>query len=413
MLNFIKTALTAQKVDMLKVITPANHVAAKQEWLEQAMHGHFTNPQFTYAVDLKEAKAKLAEWSDICYAWRNDYSPKTAAEKLLYALANDYIERQRLIRLIALAIAVGDDTMTNSLMAKYYGKTDADLVELAYKLADGMTTVSFPYLNETVKKLSTDQTKACLDKVYEAKDIKHMFDAVLEDYGLQNTWKVVIDNVRSAICVSGFTADGDSRIFIPATRKVNEIKAIQLAGHEIENHVRHNENCMALLSENFDIPREIAARLVTDRDGKITEGFAKMSDAVIGKRCLGTTAGTPEPWYIIMADLAAKGESFAQITERVCKEWNVGPETCWTHAIRIFRGCHDTTNPFHFSRQADRSYLEGYVKAIKLNEEESPLYDFAKFDEDIMAKITELIGDPRQHVKYRHLGIANKIVSNL
>lgn len=411
MLDFIKTALTAQKVDILKVITPANHVAAKQEWLEQAMHGHFTNPQFTYAVDLKEAKAKLAEWSDICYAWRNDYSPKTTAEKLLYTLADDYIERQRLIRLIALAIAVGDDTMTNSLMTKYYGKTDADLVELAYKLADGTATISFPLLDAMIRKLTPDQTEDCKNREYEAADIKKLFDAVLEDYGFHNKWQTIIDDDYSAICVSSLTSEGDSRIYIPRTRKVHEIKAIQLAGHEIECHVRHNENCINLLEDYFGISRDIAAKLVSDRDGTLTEGFAKMSDAIINKRCFGTTDGTPEPWYIIMADLASRGESFARITERVHEEWGVSLDSCFTHAIRIFRGCHDTRNPHHFSRQADRSYLEGYIQAIELSEENSPLYDFAKFDQELLTKITDLIGHPV--TKHPYLGIANKIVNNI
>ena len=149
------------------------------------------------------------------------------------------------------------------------------------------------------------------------------------------------------------------------------------------------------------------------RDGKFTEGFAKMSDAVIAKRCFGTNNGTPEPWYIIMADLANKGESFAQITEKVHTEWGVSLESCWTHAIRIFRGCLNTRNKHNFAREADRSYLEGYIRAIELAKENSLLVDFAKFDEDIMAKISNLIGDPRKHIKLPLLDIANKIVSSL
>lgn len=413
MLNFVKTALSSPKVDMLGTITPSNHQSAKQEWLEQAKNGNFTNPQFEYSGELSAAKASLSEWSKICSEWEEKFSPHAAGEKLLHMLVSDYLERQRTIRLIAVSIALGDESMTDCLMAKYYGKTDKQLIKFAYQLANGEATVDFPYLDHIPQKLSAETAEACKAKEYVAEDIKHMFDAVLEDYRLQDTWKVVIDDSRSAICVSSFTADGDSRVYIPTTRKVNEIKAIQLAGHEIENHVRHNENCISLLSESFDIPRDIAARLVTDRDGKFTEGFAKMSDAVIAKRCFGTNNGTPEPWYIIMADLANKGESFAQITEKVHTEWGVSLESCWTHAIRIFRGCLNTRNKHNFAREADRSYLEGYIRAIELAKENSLLVDFAKFDEDIMAKISNLIGDPRKHIKLPLLDIANKIVSSL
>ena len=411
MLDFVKTALATKKVELLRVISPANHVEAKKAWLEQAGKGHFTNPTFIYSADLAEAKVSLGEWNIIANDWEEEIQPKTDAERLLYTLASDYIERQRLIRLIATSVAIGDDSMTNSLMQKHYGIAHPDLVELAYKIADGAATVEYTYLDHLPQKLSDKQTEASQKNMYSATDIKRMFDAVLEDYRLQDTWKVIIDDEHSAICVSSLTNEGDSRIFIPRTRQVNEIKCIQLAGHEIENHVRHNENCIDLLMRSFDIPRDIAAKLVSDRDGKITEGFAKMSDAIIGKRCLGTTAGAPEPWYIIMADLAAKGESFAQVTEHVHEKWGVSLEECWTKAIRIFRGCHDTSNPHSFSRQADRCYLEGYIQAIRLSEEESPLFDFAKFDQELMAKITDLIGKPT--ARYPYLGIANSIVNGI
>ncbi len=410
MLDFVKKALSVRKVEMLRVITPANHAETKQAWLEQAKQGHFTNPQFVYNCDLSETKAILGEWSLICEDWE-EFSPNTASERLLHSLASDYIERQRLIRLIALAIEVGDDSFTNSLMRKYYGPTDRKLVELAYALADGTAALSFPLLKALVQKLSPEQIKESRSKIYEAADIKKLFEAVLEDYGFRERWQVVVDDEHSAICVSSLTSEGDSRIFIPRTRKVHEIKAIQLAGHEIECHVRHNENCVNLLQDLLDIPRDIAAKLVSDRDGKLTEGFAKMNDAVIYKRCVGTDNGTPETWYVIMADLAAKGESFAKITEHVHEEWNVSLESCWDHAARIFRGCHDTSNPHNYSRQADRSYLEGYLKAIELSEDMSPLFDFAKFNEELLIKITELIGAPA--AKHPYLGTANKIVSNL
>lgn len=410
MLDFIKTALSADKVEMLKVITPANHVQAKKEWLEQAERGHFTNPTFIYNSDRDACKAALSKWNDLCARWLT-LTPRDKKEQLLHEFVSDYLNRQRTIRLIALSIANNDDALTNHLMVKHYGKTSPELVQLAYGLANSTATVSFPLLDALPRKVSPDSAMLCVCKDYEAADIKKLFDAILEDYCLQDTWKVVIDDAHSAICVTSLTSEGDSRIYIPRTRVVNEIKAIQLGGHEVENHVRHNENCICFLQDRFDLSRDIAAKLVSDRDGTLTEGFAKMSDAIVNKRCLGTDDGTPEPWYIIMADLAKKGESFAQITERIHTEWNVDLDKCFTHAIRIFRGCHDMTNPHSFSRQADRSYLEGYVKAIELSKKNSPLSDFAKFDEDLFAKITELFGEPT--AKYPHLDIANKIINSI
>lgn len=410
MLGFIETALSAGKVEMLKVITPANHVQAKKEWLEQAKRGHFTNPTFIYNSDLDACKTALSEWNDLCARWQM-FTPRDKKEQLLHEFVSDYLNRQRTIRLIALSIANGDDALTNLLMTKYYGQTSPELVRLAYGLANGTATVDFPLLDALPRKLSPQQAEICVAKDYDAADIKRLFDAILKDYRLQNTWKVVIDDAHSAICVTSLTSEGESCIYIPRTRIVDEIKAIALGGHEIENHVVQNENCIRYIMNTFDVSRDIAAKLVSDRDGTITEGYAKMSDAIVNKRCLGTTDGAPEPWYIIMADLAKQGESFAQISERVHTEWGVTLEECCTRAIRIFRGCHDMTNPHNFSRQADRSYLEGYVKAIELSKKNSPLRDFAKFDEDILAKITELFGEPIPECP--HLGITNKNINSI
>ena len=409
MLNFINTALAAKKVELLRAISPANHVQAKEEWLKEAEKGRFTNPVFTYTVDEGESLKSLESWNHLCDRWR-DISPKNNAEELLYDLANDYIERQRLIRTIVADIPTGDDVSINETMSKYYGKTDSKLVDLAYELAGGKA-IKFDFLDSLPQKLSDETVKECTSRIYSAEDLKRMFEAVLEDYKLQNTWKVIIDDEHSAIAVSTLTNEGDSRIFIPRTREVSEIKAIQLAGHEIECHVRHNENCVRLLTENFNIPRDIAAKLVSDRDGTITEGFAKISDAIIGKKCTGKPDGAPAPWYIIAADLASKGESFAKITERIHTEYGVALNSCFTYTIRVFRGCHDTSNLHRFSRQADRSYLEGYVEAIALREQGSLLSDFAKFDQATMDRIGSLIGEPVTYLP--HLRIAEGIINGL
>ena len=410
MLKFATTALNAPKVEILKNITPANYNEAKQEWLEQAKKGHFTSPKFVYHADVYESKVILNDWNELCAKWEN-FTPHSEQEQLLYGLIDDYLNRQRMIGLITFAIAVGDDSLTNSLMRQYYGQTSPELIKLAYDLANGTTAIDFPLLDSLAQRLNPAQVNECFAREYEAHDIKKLFEATLEEYHLQNIWKVVIDDIHSSICVTTLTSEDDSCIYIPCTRKVNEIKAIQLVGHEIECHVRHNENCIALLQDIFDIPRVIAAKLVSDRNGTLTEGFAKISDATIKKRCLGTDDGAPEPWYIIMADLAKQGESFAQITERLHEEWGVGLSKCYTQASRIFRGCHDTANPRKFSRQADRSYLEGYIKAIALREEASPLYNFAKFDEKLWSEITSLIGELTTN--YLDLGVSNKLINNL
>ena len=407
MLSTLENIMSVQPLDLLKVVTPVNHKEAKEAWLADANTGLFTNPIFKYADRRDEARKATIELNRL---EARILEPKSPQEEFIRNLAIELIRKQCLVNTIAVSVATGDESLTNGLLHDYHGRTDQEIIDTAYAIAAGKT-VSFPRLEAIIQKLSDEKAESSANKKYDAHDLKRMFEAVLGDYRLNDLWTVEISDDYSAVTVKTFSEDGRNKLFVPTTKTCNEIAAIKLAVHEIESHIRHNMNCVAALKEYFDIPYATACRLVSDRDATLTEGFAKIGDAIIEKKCTGKVTGTPKPWYVIAADLASKGESFAQITERLHTEYKVGLETCWNTVIRIFRGCIFTSNQHHYAREADRCYLEGFLVATKLYEEASPLFDYAKFDQATYDAMKSIVGDKLRYARYPYMNIAENIVN--
>jgi|GEM_PF-2362151 hypothetical protein len=409
MLKTLQRIIGVEAIDLLKVVTPSNHLTAKEAWLQEAEKGHFTNPIFTYNDREEEARKAILELERIENSIPN---PKNAREEFVRELAVELIGKQRLTNAIAIAIAQGDEGLTNGYLHDYHGRTNDDIIAKAYAIAAG-ETVTFPSLDNMPRRLTEEATEKASKTMLNAEDLKIMFCSVLEDYKLNDIWSVEISDSYSAVTVKTYSEDGKSKIFIPTNKECSVIAALKLVAHEIEAHARHNMNCAFALEDYFDIPHSIACRLVSDRDATLTEGFAKIGDAFIERKCTGKITGTPKPWYVIAADLANKGESFAKITERLHTEYGIKLETCWTTTIRIFRGCRNTANEHNYSREADRCYLEGFLVASKLFEENSPLFDYAKFDEKTFNAARRIVGSAIDEPRFPHIGVAEMLVNNL
>ena len=409
MLDILQQIINAGAIDLLKVVTPENHLTAKELWIKDAGKGLFTNPVFTYSDRSEEARKSIVELNRI---ESSIPEPRNRQEEFVRNLIIDLISKQRITANVAIAISEGDEILTNHLLHDFYGRTDKYIVTKAYAIAGG-ETITFPGLNDITQRLTKEiAEKAGKDKMG-ATELKGMFESVLEDYELSDTWTVEISDSYSAVTVKTYSEDGKSKIFIPTNKEVSTITAIKLVAHEIEAHVRHNMNCAYVLEDYFDIPHDIACRLVNDRDATLTEGFAKIADAIIERKCTGKITGTPKPWYTIAADLANKGESFAQIAGRLHTEYGLKLETCYTTIIRIFRGCRFTANEHNYAREADRCYLEGFIVASKLFEENSPLFDYAKFDQETFDAARQIVGSAIDEPRLVHKGVAEFIVNNL
>ena len=405
MLKQFTSFMEAQKpqLDLLKVVTPSDNVEQKNKWIASAEKGHFTNPVLHYSDNRDAARASTLELNALERQLPKAISP---TDIFIRSLIVEAIRQQCLVNTIAISVYNGDDSLTSGLLRDYHGATSDEIKQIAYTLADGDKSIlACGTIDDEKQKLSAERYAKAKSDIYNAEDIKKLFKAVLEDYGLLGEWTVVVDDTYSSVTVKTYDPNGASRIYIPASKTASEVDSIKLAGHEVECHVRHNMNCAGILQQ-LGFPSQVARYLVSNRDATLTEGYAKVSDMLNGRRMSGKTIGAPLPWYIIAADMASKGESFAHVAEYLHSKGR-SVEQCWNTTIRIFRGCHDTANMHHYAREADRCYLEGYLKA-KSNLD-NPLFDFAKFDKVILDKIHELIGE--FHATYPFQDICGKIIT--
>lgn len=403
-----------KQLDMTTTVTPANHDSEKQAWIEEAKKGHFANPHFAYGrTTIEEAEEaetiNLSLLHEVEEAMAKQADPR---QRFVSELTFDAIKRQLIVAYVARSVILGDDIDVNKLLESYHGVCSPELIALAEGVAFRGETIPNVYLDGTPQITTQAIIEKYTDDPYTPSDMKHTFEAVLEDYGLTKDWTVIIDDSHSAITVDAADKTHGHALFIPTTRKPEDVfKVLQLAAHEIETHIRHNANCIKLFMSEFGLSEEAATKLECFAlQSPYIEGLAKIADALVYKKCFGDTSGAPHPWYILAATQAAKGESFGRVAEFLHAQGK-SLEFCWKITTRVFRGCTDTSNPHRFSRQADRSYMEGYVKAIEKCEDMG-VFNYAKFNDENIKKLEVVLGKPLADVspRLRFLDVTEKII---
>lgn len=390
---------------MLQAVTPLNYTPQHERFIEEAKKGRFINPVFYYAENYVPT-----DNDELVKALQDSQMKESPRDAFVTGLVIQELERINMIAQVQHSISVGDDEATNLLLLDYYGgPTSSELIDLAYDIAKG-GTVKNERLEGTQVVLTADQAKTFEAKKLDAQKIAAIFQDTLHNYGLKS-WSAIVDNSYSAVTVNA----ANSSIHIPTNRECSQLKTIELIAHEIECHARHNSNCAWLLTNFFNVPTGVAKILVSKKDSTATEGFAKMSDAIIDKKCRTKIPGTPKPWYILAALLAADGISFAEVAEYLY-EAGQDIESAWKYTYRVFRGCTDVAHNIHkYARLADRCYLEGYVYAITASENNSATFDYAKFNENELTEIEKIIGTPLSNIcpAYPYLGIAEQMVDKI
>lgn len=397
--------------NILSVITPKNYFSERQRVIEVATKTErFVNPIFVYGEAIPGFTAKI---NATIKGLRNSRPCQNKSDAFVFQLIIDRLEKAQTISKIQDSIAARDDESTNSLIEKYYGgPTSEKIIDLAYDAAKGIP-INNPILTAT-KRILDNKTSVKYQKAgNDAREIASKMSSALKMYDLRNSC-IIINDSHSAITVEFDGAEHKHNLYIPTSRKVSRLKLIELIGHEVECHMRHNANCAWLLEKFFDVPSRAAAALVSEKDTTLTEGFAKISDAKIHKMGTGTDAGVPKPWYILAALLASDGLSFAEVADYLHEAGN-SIEMSWQYTYRVFRGCTNVANNLHsFACQADRRYLDGYVRAIDAIEAKSSVFDYAKFSEDELKNIEGIIGIQLHTIRpaFPFLGIAEQALSS-
>ncbi len=356
-------------INPVEVVTPCDIASVKKGWLNALEHG-FISPSFVYD---KSKLARIAKHLGVLTMARHNFEESLVAESDFDALIKMII-LNRIDEAIdtvemAAAIANDDDRVTSALSRNKYGYPDCGSILDAYDIAEHSPC------KIASAKLTKDEI-TCLKKItIPDESIKYWFTKVLELYGLEDKWLVVIDPNCAAIDVRDRNANGHPTIFIPQGREVDGQKLLELIGHEIECHVRNSMNCQELLKELMQTTKcrkeliNLVSIMSKSDNEMLYEGVAKMSDIAISGG-----APEPEPYYIIATDLASRGKNFAEVAEIICgllMSANVDYETAqkktWAVAYHIFRGSTNPSGHEGYCYTKDCYYRIGWTVCQNLN----------------------------------------------
>lgn len=364
--KIVELAKILGELNPVEIVTPVNVAEEKEAWCEKARRGIFTNPRFRYNHDSLKA---VADSGDVLNARMNYlysiFTPETEAEgAIAFIIRNRFVEAMACTA-IASSILRGDDVRTSTLCQSVYGLPDDTQITEAYNIvANGGNQ------GEISSILTKEELSALRGKSFNAAEIARWFNEVIHWYNGIDGWTVEIGDQYTSVDVRDKNSSGRPVVGIPTSKNVDGVKLIELAGHELQWHLRSSANCKALLERVLGENSLLAPLfgIIAKSDNELFyEGVAKIEDV----RIRGDSA-LPLPYATIACDLARHGKGFASIggaikEARLCMGQNeeVATNGAWTTTYRIMRG---STNPniggYCFPK--DYIYMSGFNFARKI-----------------------------------------------
>ncbi len=371
------------RLNPVELVTPINVADEKARWLDRAKIGLFTNPYFLYNREaLKEASSHNFELTAARATLANGLIPETDAEKVIKKILLSRINNAITATEIAASILLGDDNEVCNLSRKIYGFPSNNQAYRAYQIVNGEI---IPYAKKS--RFTKKDQKALKAMQFDAETIGYWFTEVINHYGI-DSWTIEVGDQFTSIDVRDKNLTGRPLVGVPATRKVNGLKLLELIGHEIECHLLGSENCKELVKQilGADSPLAPLYPVIAKSDDELFyEGVAKISDVSInGPEAL------PMPYATIACDQARRGSDFAEIAKLIKDmRFDMGQteeealKGAWTTTYRIMRGSTNTElGGYSFSK--DYVYMGGYDIAQQV----SPL--FRSFASMTLDEITAL-----------------------
>ena len=406
---------SCKKYTINALTKPINYDEGKTAWMEAARSGHYTNPQWSY--DTPKLYGATNSIDELAVS-RDHLDKMLAADSPSDIFVRELIyrayERQMQVCLAANRIAERRDGDTSLSLADYFGPLNQELIDLAYRIESGDTRFFDDATADVQCAKSVEEIEKLKSTLWTSYGLADLVRKAIDTYGLSDTWvcEIHAKNLCSAINVTGKKPG----IFIPEnySAQKNSIEAAMMVGHEC-THMLHYANCIELLVREFNIPYDVARIVVARQPSVLTEGFAKLNDARVKKFYTGTNEGAAHPYYVIAADIASKGGSFADIAayiypRRIAAGYSIDEtlEFVWKACYRTFRGCHNTENPRCFVNTDAKSYLEGNVQAIKLEKTAPIMSSYAKLSLSDIDRASSILG-AEIPVYYQHRHIAETL----
>ena len=402
-------------INPIELLTPTNYAAEKQKWLDSGRK--FFNPQFTYDKDAIRDSIKridlLAPLLDLIDGG-NFYDYFKAYGRFAHeALKVRYMELHYLSIFLSTLLderfMPGDHYLDP--LRHLYGDINPDDVKFAELLIKYTPEEAYAhqfiwsdiptnydvrkykrFFDETLRSLkgmfSEEEEKAKLKKMeFNAEEIAGYFQFVL-DYMRENasyngamareeeenpTYYIEISPKYTAVSVNAFSTSGKSVIGIPADRKVNGLKLVELVGHELNSHYRSAMSTRAYF-RNLLNPYDDTCPILPlipmmshSLDETLSEGLAKLNDIRVSGK-----AGFPKPYQVLAIDFVQHGHNFKETMEYVFeltrqnhKTENTALNNAWNYTYRIFRGQRDTSSKCGYAFPKDKVYLSGFLTVVR------------------------------------------------
>lgn len=415
----ISDAMRARsRLNVLELLTPTNYGEERQRWLDEGKRPF--NPQFHYDKDaIKQAIQDVdvlvgfREFliSGRYYYWFDTPGYDELGELAYHSLLCRLTELENLKIFLAALGRSGDIDDCIIPFERIYGKIEPGDIELARAMVEAGPEQAFrdhllpkqdrnsvyyvekcndfldQYLNGFRGMFSEDERAKLKNLEFNAKEIADFFRRVRNytrehaHYGNQMielekqdpAYGIKVSPKYTAISVNAFSSSGKSVIGIPAERKVNGLKLIELVGHEINSHYR---SAMATRSYFHDLLRQreykdllapLIPMMAHSLNETLSEGLAKFSDVRVSG-----SAGLPKPYQILAIDFVRNGHNFQETMEYVYdltrqnrKTEQTALNNAWNYTYRIFRGQRDTSSKCGYAFPKDKVYLCGFTTIVR------------------------------------------------
>lgn len=356
----------AQTMNIVEMVTPVNASQEKEKWLEAAERGEWKNPHFQYNKDLlatvANSKQQLEDLFEIMGPALSTVSNEAPGKVLCELTKSRYKEIESTI-LLAQHILSGQDSHAGEDAKAIYGYPTAQTVSVALTYADCLGQGGGK-LQQDDANLRTIRNRL-KELEFDANRIRENFILAAEQCGFSETRPVEISEYTTAIDVRDKSSRGPI-VTIPASRKVNGLKLVELIGHEILCHWRDSERAALALPL-------LGSGALKPADEVLYEGHATLTDYNT-KFNLGDEAPLRQsPFYILAMAEANNRATFAETAAslykliRPTRSDKSAMALTWTTCLRVFRGSSGNEKGYVFTK--DRAYFEGRVIAERLHEE--------------------------------------------
>ena len=371
------------KTNPVEMVTPDNHNIQKKAFMDAALPAAkdgceefpvSVNPTFVYNTDLlHEASNNTQCIKDAKKAIEDNLEPEDEGDRAIHRIILRRIDESIVTTEMAKSILDKEDSATAMYARQKYGSPSGVDIKCAYYWAE--SEMPNQIRAGTKGSILDEELIVALKEIQLSSDqLKDVFVTGMGFLGIK-PWDVIVSQENcTSVDVRDFGKKGKPSVWIPTDRNPDGLEAVKLGGHEIYCHLRGSDNCQRFFEKLFGKTPLKGFKDLIKTDDEVRsnyEGRPKQCDVLVK----GLQAA-PDPYAIIVIELAQKGMSFGDIAKIIFdlrlkalgekNEENIKKAltTAWT---KTYRGTRGSTDPWknrgNYAFPKDAAYFLGYRNA--------------------------------------------------